>query len=232
MRLFCFPYAGGGASIYRNWQESFPTPIEVCPVQLPGREGRLREPLFTDITTLVEATAQALHPYFDKPFAFFGHSMGALISNELAHLLRKEEAVAPTHLFVSGHRAPRFKSREAITYNLPDDDFIEELHRLNGTPRQVLEHSDLMSIILPLLRADFEVCGTYSYSHKQPLECPITAFGGMSDNELPREKIAAWRDYTSGPFSMRMLPGDHFFIHTAQPDITLTIASDLIRHVR
>jgi medium-chain acyl-[acyl-carrier-protein] hydrolase len=231
MRLFCFPYAGGGASIYRNWQESFPPSIEVCPVQLPGREARLSEPPFTDIATLVEAAAQALRPLFDKPFAFFGHSMGALIGHELAHLLRRDKAVAPAHLFVSGRRAPRFTSREAITYSLPDGEFIDELRRLNGTPKQVLEHSELMSFMGPLLRADFEVCGTYSYSHKQLLECPITAFGGISDNELPREMIEAWREYTSGPFSMRMLPGDHFFLHTARAEITQTIVRDLTRQV-
>lgn len=231
MRLFCFPYAGGGASIYRNWQENFPASIEVCPVQLPGREARLREPLFTDIATLVESTAQALLPFFDKPFAFFGHSMGALISYELAHLLRKDKAAVPAYLFVSGHRAPRFKSRESVTYSLPDGEFFDELRRLNGTPKQVLEHSELMAFIGPLLRADFEICGTYLYSQKSPLECPITAFGGISDNELPREKIEAWREYTSGPFSMRMLPGDHFFLHTAQPEMILTIARQLLRQM-
>jgi medium-chain acyl-[acyl-carrier-protein] hydrolase len=229
MRLFCFPYAGGGASIYRSWQESFPTSIEICPVQLPGREARLSEPLFTNITTLVAAAAQALYPFFDRPFAFFGHSMGALIGYELAHLLRRDKSIAPAHLFVSGRRAPHFKGKEANTYSLPDGEFVDELRRLNGTPRQVLEHSELMSFIGPLLRADFQICGTYSHSHKQLLECPITAFGGISDNESPREKIEAWREYTSGPFSLRMLPGDHFFLHTAQPDIISTITRDLLR---
>jgi medium-chain acyl-[acyl-carrier-protein] hydrolase len=229
MRLFCFPYAGGGAFIYRNWQESFLATIEVCPVQLPGRGERLKELPFTQIKPLVEATAEALLPFFDKPFAFFGHSMGALISYELAHLLRREQAAAPTHLFVSGHSAPHLRNRQVISYDLPDVEFVEELRRLKGTPEQVFEHPELLNLMIPLLRADFEICETYSSSHEPLLDCPINAFGGAEDEEVPREKIEGWREHSSGDFSMHILPGGHFFIHTQQPAIVRNVVRELSR---
>jgi medium-chain acyl-[acyl-carrier-protein] hydrolase len=227
MRLFCFPYAGGGAAIYHDWQKSFPQALEVCPVQLPRRGERMKEAPFTQIKPLVEAAAEALLPFFDRPFAFFGHSMGALISYELAQLLRREKAPAPTHLFVSGHSAPHLRNREVITYNLPHDEFIEELRRLKGTPQQVLDHPELMELIIPILRADFEICETYSCSNEPPLHFPITAFAGIDDVDVPRERMESWREHTRGSFSIHMMPGDHFFIHTAQPDIIRIVVREL-----
>ncbi len=227
MRLFCFPYAGGAASIYRDWHKSFPPTIEVCPVQLPGRGERLKEPPFTQVRTLVEAAADALLPFFDKPFAFFGHSMGALIGYELAHLLRREKAVSPVNLFVSGHSAPHLRNRETITYHLPEEEFIAELRRLDGTPKQVFDHPELMTLMIPILRADFEICETYPCSKRPRLDCQIAAFGGIDDTEVPREKIEAWSEHTSGPSSLHMMPGDHFFIHTSQPDVVRTVVREI-----
>ena len=230
-RLFCFPYAGGGAVIYRDWQKSFPQTIEVCPVQLPGRGGRLRETPFTQIKPLVEATAEALLPFLDKPFAFFGHSMGALISYELAQFLRSEQAAAPMLLFVGAHSAPHLRNRETITYDLPHDEFLEELRRLKGTPQQVLDHPELMKLMTPLLRADFEICETYPCSTAAPLASPIIAFGGVDDVEVPREKMEPWREHTTGHFALHMLNGDHFFIHTSQPDILRIVVGEMTQRI-
>lgn len=227
-RLFCFHYAGGSASVFRNWQASFPPAVEVCPVQLPGRASRLREKPFTDPSELVAAAAQALRPLFDRPFAFFGHGMGSLISYELTLLLRRENGITPRRLFVSGRGAPRIKSRD-VTYDLPEDEFIAELRRLNGTPQEVLENRELMNLMLPLLRADFQICETYSATPDRPLDCPITAFGGLDDPETPREDIEAWREYTTAGFSLHMFPGGHFFLHEAQPRLTQLIARELSR---
>jgi medium-chain acyl-[acyl-carrier-protein] hydrolase len=231
MRLFCFPYAGGGAVIYRDWHKSFPQTIEVCPVQLPGRGGRMREPPFTQIRPLVEATAEALLPFFDKPFAFFGHSMGALISYELTQFLRTEQVAAPLLLFVGAHSAPHLRNREAITYNLPRDEFLEELRRLKGTPQQVIDHPELMEIMTPLLRADFEVCETYPGSTAPPLDSSIIAFGGLDDVEVPREKMEAWREHTTGQFALHIMEGDHFFIHTSQTDIISIVVHEMSMRV-
>ncbi|HZI20298.1 MAG TPA: alpha/beta fold hydrolase [Pyrinomonadaceae bacterium] len=227
MRLFCFPYAGAGAVIFKDWHKSFPREIEVCPVQLPGRGGRLRERPFTQIKPLVAAAAEALRPLFDKPFAFFGHSMGALISYELAQVLREQGSGTPLTLFVGAHSAPHLRNREAITYNLPDNEFLAELRRLKGTPQEVLGHPELMELMAPLLRADFEVCETYPVSTAPPLESTIIAFGGVGDVEVPREKMEAWRQHTTGRFALHMLAGDHFFIQTSQTDIIRIVVGEM-----
>lgn len=226
-RLFCFPYAGGAAAIYRDWGNKLPSSIEVCPVQLPGRGSRLSEPLFKRIEPLVEAAAEALLPYMEGPFAFFGHSMGAIISFELAHLLRREHKPQPSHLFLSGRPAPHLIKEEPPTHDLPEPEFIEELRRLKGTPREVLEHPELMSMISPILRADFEICQTYEHLPSPPLECPITVFGGLQDQDVSREQLEGWRDYTSASFAVRMFPGDHFFLQSSAPVMLRMIAQEL-----
>ena len=226
-RLFCFPYAGGAASIYRNWSQRLPMSIEICPVQIPGRGNRLSETPYTNLFPLVEAIGAALPPYLDKPFAFFGHSMGALIGFELAHLLRDQHQLEPTQLFVSGRRAPQTGVRDEATYNLPEPEFIEELRRLKGTPTEALEQPELMQMMMPILRADFEICQTYEYSHTTPLSCPIKAYGGLQDDEVSREDLEAWGHLTTASTRLRMFPGDHFFLHSAEPALLQTLARDL-----
>jgi medium-chain acyl-[acyl-carrier-protein] hydrolase len=227
LRLLCFPYAGGGANIFRQWQNDLPPTVEVCAVQLPGREKRLPEPSFTDLSRLVQVAAEALLPYLDKPFALFGHSMGAAISFELARHLRHEAHLRPVHLFVSGRGAPQLPATDAPIYNLPEAEFLNELRRLQGTPEEVLEHPELMELMLPILRADFELVQTYHYSAGLPLDCPITAFGGLQDEEVSRADLEAWREQTATDFSLHMLPGDHFFLHTAQSLLLRTLAQEL-----
>jgi medium-chain acyl-[acyl-carrier-protein] hydrolase len=229
LRLFCFPYAGGGTLSFRGWNTKLPDNIEIFLAQLPGRESRLHDPLFNSLTALVEAAEPELLPYFDKPFAFFGHSMGALISFELATALRRKHGIEPTHLFVSGCRAPQIKRAKPPTYNLTEPEFIEELIRLNGTPREVLEDPELMRLMMPILRADFEVSETYTGDEKSPLNCPISAFGGLHDPEVERKHLKAWCEQTTAPFSLQMFPGDHFFLHTAQSDLLRAVSHQLLR---
>jgi medium-chain acyl-[acyl-carrier-protein] hydrolase len=227
LRLFCLPYAGGSALIYRSWPSTLPPGVEVCPVQLPGRGHRMNEPPFLSGDALVPALAEALSPYLDKPFAIFGHSMGAHISFELARHLRRHAGLAPEHLFVSGRRAPQLPERGRIVYDLPDDELVEHLRHLNGTPREVLESPELMQLMLPLLRADFALCDTYAYADEPPLDCPVTAFGGLGDTDVPRVDVEAWAAQTTGAFSLRMLPGDHFFIHEQEASILHVLAREL-----
>jgi medium-chain acyl-[acyl-carrier-protein] hydrolase len=216
LRLFCFPYAGGAAMIFRTWQDNLPKTVEVCPVELPGRGMRLLETPFTQLLPLVEAIAHAFLPYLDRPFAFFGHSMGGLVSFELARQFRREYNLCPVHLFVSGHRAPQLLDPDSPIHALPKPALVERLRRLNGTPKVVLDNADLMQVLLPVLRADFAVCETYTYTAEPPLQCPITAFGGLRDHLASHEDLEAWRAQTSTSFSLYMLPGDHFFVQTAQ----------------
>jgi medium-chain acyl-[acyl-carrier-protein] hydrolase len=228
LRLFCFPYAGGDALVYRDWAASLPDSVEAVPVQLPGR-GRLRKELpATRLEALVPALIAALTPHFDKPFAFFGHSMGAMIAFELARRLRRERGPRPVHLFVSGSPAPQLPDRHPRTFDLPEPEFIEELRRLNGTPREVLEHPELMALLLPVLRADFELVQTYVYTDGPPLECPITALGGAQDSLVPREDLEVWGALTCAPFELRMLSGDHFFLHASQREV-LRVISDALQ---
>ena len=225
--LFCFPYAGSGPVVFQSWAQRLPETIDVLPVQLPGRGSRLAEPRFTNIRPLVEAVAEGLRPHFVRPFAFFGHSMGALVSFELARLLRRNGQTQPTHLFVSGCNAPQLPLTRRPIYNLPADEFLEELRGMNGTAPEVLEHSELMQLMLPIIRDDFTVCQTYSYSPEPPFEHPISAFGGLEDPDVTQAGISAWREQTSSKFSMEMIVGDHFFIHSALPRVLRTIAATL-----
>jgi len=230
-RLFCFPYAGGGASIFRTWPERLPSDIEVCAIQLPGREDRLRETPFARILSLIDELADVLNPYMDLPFAFFGHSLGSLISFELTRRLRRQKAPCPLQLFISGCRAPQIPDPDPPIHHLPDAEFIEELSRFNGTPKAVLDNSELMEVFLPLLRSDIRLYETYVYDHEAPLDCPISAFGGLEDEEVSREELAAWCDQTRSRFSMQVFPGDHFFLNGKESNGLLEIISKDIRQI-
>lgn len=232
LRLLCFPYAGGAGNIFRPWSGLLPQTVEVCPIEFPGHGYRRRETPFTDLLSLVRAAAQALFPYLDKPFALFGHSMGATISFELARALRAEHQLNPVHLFVSGRPAPQLRMTAPRTYDLPEAQFLERLHRLNGTPSEVLAHPELMQLTLPLLRADFQMIETYTYLPLPPLECPLTAFGGLQDEEVNHEQLAAWRAQTTEHFSLRLLPGDHFFLRTNPRLLLEPLAQVLSQHAR
>lgn len=219
IRLFCLPYAGGGALTYRTWADSLPSSVAVCAVELPGRGTRLREKPFTRMESLVQAIATALLPQLDEPFALFGHSMGAIVSFELARLLCQNYGISPVYLFVSGRRAPQIPHPKPPTYNLPEPAFLAELRRLNGTPKAVLENEELLQLLLPTVRADFEALETYIYRAQPLLECPIAAFGGLSDTETNIDNLEAWANQTTAAFSLQMLPGEHFFLSSAQSQV-------------
>lgn len=228
MRLFCFPYAGRGASLFYSWSKDLPGEIEVCPVQLPGRENRLREEAYSSLPELIPILVAALTPYLDRPYAFFGHSMGALIAFELARYLQQgTRRSVPVHLFVSGHRAPHLSLRDRQASRLPEAEFIEALRRLQGTPEEVFAHPELLALLLPLLRADFSLCETYTYTFSRPLSCPITAFGGLQDQETARAALSAWREHTSSSFRVRFFPGGHFFLEQEQKALLNVLAQDI-----
>jgi medium-chain acyl-[acyl-carrier-protein] hydrolase len=228
MRLFCFPYAGATAAVFRNWPRYLPSEIEVCAVQYPGRGSRLSEPLSEDVVNVMNAVYSDLQPLLKKPFAFFGHSMGALVSYEFARRLQQEKQPEPLQLFVSGCIAPHVKIVSEPTYNLPELEFIAELRRLQGTPAEVLDNADLMQLMMPIIRADFKASQTYKYIPGPPLNCSIRAFGGLKDEMVPREKVEAWREHTHGSFRAQMLPGNHFFLNTSESLLTRVIAQELL----
>ena len=227
VRLFCFPYAGGSASLFREWPALLPREIEVCAIQLPGRENRLAEPPLTEIELLVQMLEQTIFPYLDKPYAFFGHSLGALVSFELARSLLQKEGSCPVRLLVSAHRAPHLPDPHPPIYDLPLPEFLQKLRMLQGTPEEVLQHEELMQLLLPTLRADFTLAETYVYLPGEPLPCPCSAFGGLRDTNISRAELAAWQQHTKGPFLVRMFPGDHFFLQSDRILLLRAIADEL-----
>ncbi len=227
IRLFCFPYAGGGASIYRSWAGLLPPSIDVFPIQLPGRENRIGTPACSCLDTLTDKLTSIIANLDDAPFALFGHSMGALIAFELARKMRERSLPGPEFLFVSGRHAPRVQGRLPSISHLRKDRFMKGLHKYNGTPMEVLENAELMDLVLPTLRADFRLNEEYTYIPKPPLECPISAFSGLNDTLIPKDGVLEWAFETADSFKIRMLPGDHFFLKREQLAITRYIAHDL-----
>lgn len=227
LRLFCLPYAGAGASVYREWPEFLGDQIEVCALQFPGRENRLRDHPFTRMRQAVEEAATVLHSYQDLPIALFGHSMGAVVCFELARTLRSQHR-APVYLFVSGRRAPQFPDRRRLLTPLPDESFVAEIcRRYNGIPREVLQEPELLGLLLPTLRADVEMLETYDYRPSPPFEFPITAFGGRDDHETPLDELGGWRDQTSARFETNVVPGNHFFLRSAAREMLAIIRRQL-----
>lgn len=216
LRLFCFPYAGGSAAAYSRWPDRLPATVDVRPVQLPGRWNRIREAPLTRFDELIRALQDVLPPHLDCPFALYGHSMGALLAFETARWLRECRLPQPLHLFVSGRRAPQIPDDDLPAPDLDHDAFLERLGELNGTPGEVLRQPELMTLLLPTIRADFAVCRSYSYVPGPSLECPLTVFGGANDKESAEGRLEAWRMHTTGPSTVYTLPGDHFFIHSAE----------------
>lgn len=224
IRLFCFPHAGGGASAYASWHQLLPADVEVCPVQLPGREERLLEPAFERVAPLVERLGRALDNHLELPFALFGHSMGALIAFELARMLRRERGLQPRHLFVSAARAPHTPSTLPVLYDLPDQEFVREVRtHYDGIPAEVLENEEAMRLFVPRLKSDFGIFDTYRYAEAEPLGCPITGFGGRDDSSVTGNQLEAWRDLTTSVFELHWLPGDHLYLQSQRERIVSVV---------
>ncbi len=228
LRLFCFPHSGAAASIFYSWNRYLPDSIELNPVQYPGRGPRLAEPLYTRLEPLVEALACVLPAYLDIPYAFFGHSLGALLGFELARRLARESIPQPVHLFVSGHPAPHLPATHPPTYDLPESQFVDKLLEMNGMAQEMLQEAELMAMLLPILRADFEVCETYTYAAGPALPCAITALGGLRDLYVTRQGLESWGQHTRGAFAVRVFPGDHFYLKDAQHLLLETIVRTLL----
>jgi Predicted thioesterase involved in non-ribosomal peptide biosynthesis len=228
IRLFCFPYAGGGASIFGNWFNFLPAQVEVCPIQLPGRENRINEPPIKRLSALVDELIEILLPLIDLPFAFFGHSMGALISFELTRLLRQSNLPLPSQLFISGFGAPHMPDPEPPIHHLPLQEFVAAIRRHNGTPEEVWQHEELVRIVLPYLRADFEICETYVYQPDILLPIPITVYGGRQDPGIKPERLRAWSEQTTKNCIVHMFLGDHFFLYSCREQLMMTLSQELM----
>ncbi len=227
VRLFCFPYAGGSAAAYRRWPELMPEDIEVCPVELPGRGHRFSEPARLQLEGLTAEIHAGLAPMLGEPYALFGHSLGAMVAFEFARRLTAAGDPLPVRLFVSGQRAPHRPDPKPPLHDLPDGAFLEEIRALGGTPPDIFANPELMELFLPILRADFQMGETFVWVPSGPLPVPLSALGGLEDDQVSLEDLAGWQAYTRADFRIRRFPGDHFFLCQSESQVVVAIVEQL-----
>ncbi|SDK75169.1 Surfactin synthase thioesterase subunit [Actinopolyspora mzabensis] len=226
LRLFCLPYAGGSARIFSDWQSRLPEHVECVPLELPGRGIRFNETPHERLDPLLDELLPAVLARRDRPFALFGHSLGALLAFELSRRLRQHRLL-PCHLFVSAFRAPHLPVHGTPDHSLPDEQFRARLREFNGTPQEVLDDEGLMELLIPILRADLAIPDTYSHVSESPLDCSLTAFAGTDDGEYTTAEVAEWAGHTSQEFKLKIMPGDHFFLHHHQHSLLDEISQRL-----
>jgi surfactin synthase thioesterase subunit len=225
VRIFCFPYAGGGAGAFGGWQ--LPPRFALQPVRLPSREARAAEAPYENMAALVEALAAAIEGYLDRPFAFFGHSMGAVVAFELTRRLRRAGLPQPRIIIASGARAPQFRRNYTPAPAPEESRFIEELRRLEGFPQEALEDPAVLRAVLPALRADAALYRSYVYTEDAPLDAPVRAYGGVEDPNVRPEHLAGWAEQTRASFAVRPFPGGHFYLRSAQAEMLAALEADL-----
>jgi medium-chain acyl-[acyl-carrier-protein] hydrolase len=227
-RLFCLPHSGSGASQFVSWQRFLPPSLDICPVQPPGRENRLRETPLTQIHRIAEILGAELKPFLDRPYILYGYSTGALIAFELARELRRQKIGPAVSLYALARSAPHLPQTDVPLHQLPDEMFLAELtRRFNGMSPLILQDRELMELFLPTLRADVTALETYVYQSEAPLDCPIHVFGGSLDSTTTEDGLKEWRLHTTGSFDLRMFHGDHFFIRSNQQSIFQAISKEI-----
>ncbi len=232
VRLFCFAHAGGGGAAYRPWRQSMAPDVDVRPVVLPGREARIRELPYRRVEQLLDPLCEALEPYLDRPYALFGHSLGSILAYEVARRFSAGPHGGPALLVVSGRRAPRLPSSRRTFATMPDPEFLSALGVLGGTPPEVLGERRLLEMLLPALRADFELNESYRTLPGPRLTCPVAAYMGSDDPEVDRTELLAWGGETTGEFSMRVFRGGHFYVKDEAGDVLGAVRQDLTRALR
>ncbi|MFF7364681.1 alpha/beta fold hydrolase [Streptomyces sp. NPDC008125] len=224
--LFCLHHGGAAASFFRDWQRLLGPDVEVVPVQLPGREARLAEPAERSLTALTERLAGPVLERADgRPFAFFGHSMGALLGYDLSHAL-SAAGRPPAHLAVSGYVPPHARAGTSV-HTLSEEDFLAHVEGLQGTPPEILENPTLLELVLPILRDDFAACETYTYVERGPLDVPIAVFAGRDDPSAPADEMARWSELTRADTSFDVFPGGHFYFQESLAKLLEALRSRL-----
>ncbi|MFF7489634.1 thioesterase II family protein [Streptomyces luteogriseus] len=229
IRLFCFPYAGGGASTFRGWAELLPDEIDVHAIQPPGREDRLFEDPVDTLQATLDAVVPELLEHSKEPFSLFGHSLGAIVCWEAARVLREEHDIEPMHMFLSGCRAlPAVHDGRRDLHTLPEAELIEELRLMNGTPEEILRNADFMRMLLPTVRADYAMLSRYSFLPCKPPGAPVTVFGGANDPGVGMNHLQQWSELVEGELDSVVLPGDHFFLHSSREPLLTEMAKRLV----
>jgi acyl transferase domain-containing protein/surfactin synthase thioesterase subunit/NADP-dependent 3-hydroxy acid dehydrogenase YdfG len=230
LRLFCFPYAGGGAQIFDRWSGLLPDAVEPCPVQLPGRWERSGEAPIVRMDVLVEAVYAALGGKLDKPFAVLGYSFGGTVAFEWLRLLAERGGPLPTCFFPMASPAPQFFkawSRKIPLSHLNDREFLEKFQEiLGGIPQELMKSPALQKMFVPSLRADVQVLENYSYQSGRPFDFPIIPVGGRSDHWAPVESLEGWKEHSTRPCQVKVIEGDHFFIQTGSANSLIQLLTE------
>lgn len=219
LRLYCFPYAGAGHTVFQHWRTLLRKDVDLALVKLPGRGARLNEPQASSIETLVQSLAQAVAREDSCPYAFFGHSMGALLAFETARRLAVEFGASPAALFVSGRTAPLAHALRPRVAGLPDAAFAQHIRSMNGMPQEILECPEWLDFFLPIIRSDFGLCERYRYRPASPLSCPITVFAGEDDAHVPLSQLDGWSQESTDHCHTRIFPGGHFFLFEHEAEL-------------
>jgi medium-chain acyl-[acyl-carrier-protein] hydrolase len=219
VRLFVFPYAGGGAAAFRTWRDRLPAWISLQAIQLPGRESRFSEPPLSQWTEIAMPVTDVISRFDDAPVVLFGHSMGSILAFEVARDLRRRRSRPPSALIVSGRTAPQLIGRAPRIGHLEGRQLLGHLIELyGGIPHTALDEADLVDVMARVLKSDLSVVEGYRYLPEPPLDLPIAAFGGFDDLWVTAGELDAWREQTQGAFTARMFPGDHFYFRISESE--------------
>ncbi|WP_052692082.1 thioesterase II family protein [Teredinibacter purpureus] len=225
VRLYCFSHAGGGASVYYPWNSYFSDAVEVCPVQLPGREERLGEPLIDDFENLIGSLLPIIASSIDRPYAIYGHSLGACIGYEIAKRLYTEYALSPLCYFGGAHRSPCKPYYYPSVRGLPNAELTKMVTRFNGLPQAFLDSQEMMDLMLPVLRSDLFLCESYRYVPSLPLPSDIIVFSGQFDRNVTADKLSSWKNHSTKEVTFISLDGDHFFLKTHKNNVLEVVQS-------
>ncbi|MDJ1175525.1 beta-ketoacyl synthase N-terminal-like domain-containing protein, partial [Roseofilum capinflatum] len=228
VRLFCFHPWGSSASLFKDWSAELPSQIEVLPIQLPGRQQRMHEKALTDFTHLLQGLGEVFPPYFDKPFAFFGHSMGAIIAFELAHFLNQKHQIQPIHLFLGGAKPPSDMSYLDHLASLSEKEKLDYFTRVAEIPETIYNEPSIFNELLKVFKADIQLIQSYQLSDKDPLSCPIYSLSGIDDPVVTESELSQWSSCTTDLFQMQRLPGKHMFFQQSQNSILGIIKEQLL----
>lgn len=219
MRLYCFPYAGASHTTFQHWRALLRNDVDLALVKLPGRGARLNEPPAPSIDALAQSLAQAIARDASRPYAFFGHSMGALLAFETARRLAVEFDSSPAALFISGRTAPSAHALRPHVAGLPDPALAQHVRSMGGMPQEILECPEWLEFFLPIIRADFALCERYQYRRTSPLSCPITVFAGENDAHVPLPQLDGWSQESTHHCHTRIFPGGHFFLFQHESEL-------------
>lgn len=232
IRLVCFPYAGGGSAIYTPWIDKLPQEVELALIQLPGRGARFGQQPYQTINTMVEDVVEELGKLPPKNLFFYGHSMGARVAYEVTLMLHREKCPLPIHIVAAGSMAPRIPRKAKNSYNLTDNEFIEHLMELKGTPEEVLANRDLMELLLPTLRADFKIVETYINNSTVVIPTKLSVFAGKQDLTVELAELEPWFDVFQENDGISWFAGGHFFINENSHDVLTVLSKKVESYLR